>query len=111
MRIGIDKEKHALNLKENLGNIKGPFMKIAQLLSMIPDALPIEYSDQLMQLQTNAPPMGDSFVKRRMANELGINWNKNFLYFKKFIKLAAFEEDPPNPDPWGIFFFMFISKK
>ena len=87
--IGIDKEKHALNLKENLGNIKGPFMKIAQLLSMIPDALPIEYSDQLMQLQTNAPPMGDSFVKRRMANELGINWNKNFLYFNTSASFAA----------------------
>ncbi len=87
--IKIDKEKHALNLKEDLGNIKGPFMKIAQLLSMIPDAIPIEYSNQLMQLQTNAPSMGDSFVKRRMANELGEKWNKNFLIFNTKASFAA----------------------
>ena len=41
--MDIDKNKHALNLKKDLGEVKGPFMKIAQLVSMIPDALPIEY--------------------------------------------------------------------
>ncbi len=85
----IDKKKHALNLKQDLGNIKGPFMKIAQLLSMIPDALPIEYSNELMQLQTNAPSMGDSFVKRRMANELGVDWNKKFSSFNTSASFAA----------------------
>ena len=69
--VDINKDKHALNLKKNLGEVKGPFMKIAQLVSMIPDALPTEYSNQLIQLQSNAPSMGESFVSRRMANELG----------------------------------------
>ena len=64
-------------------------MKIAQLLSMIPDALPIEYSNELMQLQTNAPSMGDSFVKRRMANELGVDWNKKFSSFNTSASFAA----------------------
>ena len=79
--VNIDKDKHALNLKKDLGEIKGPFMKIAQFISMIPDALPIEYSNQLIQLQSHAPSMGESFVKRRMTNELGENWNKFFLNF------------------------------
>ena len=87
--VNIDKDKHALNLKKDLGEIKGPFMKIAQFISMIPDALPIEYSNQLMQLQSHAPSMGELFVKRRMENELGENWNKFFLNFNTTASYAA----------------------
>jgi len=87
--LNIDKEKHANNLKKDLGKVKGPFMKIAQLLSMIPDALPQEYSKQLIELQSNAPSMGDLFVKRRMRNELGENWEKNFLDFNTKATYAA----------------------
>ena len=87
--VDINKEKHALNLKKNLGEVKGPFMKIAQLISMIPDALPIEYSNQLMQLQSHAPSMGESFVRRRMVNELGGNWQKFFLNFNTTASYAA----------------------
>ena len=87
--MDIDKNKHALNLKKDLGEVKGPFMKIAQLVSMIPDALPIEYSNQLMQLQSHAPSMGESFVTRRMANELGENWKKFFLNFNTTASYAA----------------------
>ena len=49
-------------------------MKIAQLLSTVPDLLPEEYVKELTKLQSNAPPMGWNFVKRRMKNELGFNW-------------------------------------
>ncbi len=87
--VDIDKNKHALNLKKDLGEVKGPFMKIAQLISMIPDALPIEYSKQLMQLQSHAPSMGESFVRRRMANELGEDWTKFFLNFNTTASYAA----------------------
>ena len=87
--LDINKDKHALNLKKNLGEVKGPFMKIAQLISMIPDALPIEYSNQLMQLQSHAPSMGESFVRRRMVNELGGNWQKFFLNFNTTASYAA----------------------
>ena len=64
-------------------------MKIAQLISMIPDALPIEYSNQLIQLQSHAPSMGESFVRRRMENELGKNWKKFFLNFNTSASYAA----------------------
>ena len=87
--VNIDKDKHALNLKKDLGEIKGPFMKIAQFISMIPDALPIEYSNQLMQLQSHAPSMGELFVKRRMENELGENWKNFFLDFNTSASYAA----------------------
>ncbi|HXP13195.1 MAG TPA: AarF/ABC1/UbiB kinase family protein, partial [Stellaceae bacterium] len=69
--MNLDRGRHASDLKSALGNLKGPLMKVAQLLATIPDALPAEYAEELAKLQSNAPPMGWSFVKRRMASELG----------------------------------------
>ncbi len=74
-------ERNALALKNALGSLKGPLMKIAQLLSTIPGAVPAEYANELSQLQSMAPPMGKGFVRRRMISELGVNWNDCFKDF------------------------------
>ena len=44
-------ERNAVALKNALGTLKGPLMKIAQLLSTIPGAIPEEYKDELSKLQ------------------------------------------------------------
>jgi len=75
-------ERNALALKNALGSLKGPLMKIAQLLSTIPGALPTEYANELSQLQSMAPPMGKGFVRRRMMSELGTNWTDYFEDFE-----------------------------
>ena len=72
-----------------LGGLKGPLMKVAQLLSTVPDLLPKEYAEKLQQLQSDAPSMGSFFVKRRMKSELGINWQKKFHYFNNQASKAA----------------------
>jgi predicted unusual protein kinase regulating ubiquinone biosynthesis (AarF/ABC1/UbiB family) len=77
----IDDAAYAKHLKEALGSMKGPLMKVAQFLSTIPDAIPPEYAKTLMELQAHAPPMGTPFVRRRMATELGVNWQKHFQSF------------------------------
>ena len=64
-------------------------MKVAQILSTIPDALPKEYAQQLSKLQAEAPSMNWLFVKRRMRNELGFNWENNFKDFEKTANKAA----------------------
>jgi len=64
-------------------------MKVAQLSATIPDLLPDEYAHELMHLQSNAPPMGWLFVKRRMAAELKQDWQKNFIEFDKEATRAA----------------------
>jgi predicted unusual protein kinase regulating ubiquinone biosynthesis (AarF/ABC1/UbiB family) len=64
-------------------------MKVAQLMSTIPDALPDEYVQELIQLQSNAPSMGWPFVKRRMASELGPNWRGRFKEFSHDAAAAA----------------------
>ena len=81
--LNKEHEKNAEDLKNILGNLKGPIMKIAQLLSTVPDLLPEEYVNELTKLQSNAPPMGWNFVKRRMKNELGFNWLDSFDSFEK----------------------------
>ncbi|MQR98432.1 ABC1 kinase family protein [Gluconobacter aidae] len=90
-RLGFktDKGVHAEGLKSALGNLKGPLMKAAQLLSTIPGALPEEYADELAHLQSNAPPMGWSFVRRRMQAELGAGWEKHFRSFSHEAVAAA----------------------
>jgi len=85
----LDRDKHAAELKSALGGLKGPLMKAAQLLATIPDALPPEYARELAQLQANAPAMGWSFVKRRMASELGPDWQAKFARFDKEAAFAA----------------------
>ena len=85
----LDREKHAADLTSALGGLKGPLMKAAQILSTIPDALPKEYARELSQLQANAPPMGWPFVRRRMASELGGDWQSKFQSFEKEAARAA----------------------
>ncbi len=68
-------------LANALGNLKGPMMKVAQLLATIPDVLPPEYAEELQKLQADAPPMGAAFVKRRMQAELGPQWQGRFASF------------------------------
>ncbi len=87
--IPLERERHAAELRMALGGLKGPLMKVAQLLSTIPDALPREYVQELSQLQADAPSMGWPFVKRRMASELGPAWHRRFARFEHTAAAAA----------------------
>ena len=87
--IEIDRSKHAADLREALGGLKGPIMKVAQILSTIPDALPPEYADELASLQADAPSMGWLFTRRRMAAELGPDWQQKLTSFTREAVSAA----------------------
>lgn len=76
-----DMARGAADLAAALGGLKGPLMKVAQLLSTIPEALPADYARELAQLQSSAPAMGPAFAKRRMQAELGPDWAKRFSAF------------------------------
>jgi predicted unusual protein kinase regulating ubiquinone biosynthesis (AarF/ABC1/UbiB family) len=87
--VKVDRGRNAAELAAALGGLKGPLMKVAQIMSTIPDALPKEYVAELTQLQADAPPMGWNFVKRRMASELGPQWQKRFQSFEHEAAAAA----------------------
>jgi predicted unusual protein kinase regulating ubiquinone biosynthesis (AarF/ABC1/UbiB family) len=87
--LELDRGKNATELAAALGGLKGPIMKVAQLMATIPDALPPEYAAELANLQSDAPPMGWAFVKRRMTAELGIGWQERFASFEHKPAAAA----------------------
>ena len=87
--ISVNHDIYSQALMQVLGNLKGPLVKIAQLLSMIPGALPSEYSKQLVSLHSQVPSMGWFFVKRRMRAELGVKWESCFKEFNKQAFAAA----------------------
>src|SRR5262249_53962906 len=85
----VDRGRHAAELAAALGGLKGPLMKVAQIMSTIPDALPQEYVAELAHLQADAPAMGWAFVKRRMATELGPDWQGRYQSFEHEAAAAA----------------------
>ncbi|NJL50357.1 MAG: AarF/ABC1/UbiB kinase family protein [Blastochloris sp.] len=84
-----DRQVNAEDLAAVLGGLKGPIMKVAQFMSTIPDLVPPEYAAELQKLQSEAPPMGWTFVKRRMAAELGPDWQSRFGSFEHKPAAAA----------------------
>ena len=85
----IEHDAHARELAAAVGGLKGPLMKVAQILATIPDALPSAYAEELRQLQADAPSMGWPFVRRRMAGELGQRWRGRFGDFERSAAHAA----------------------
>ncbi len=81
--------RNAKALKAALGGLKGPLMKAAQMFATVPDLLPPEFAAELAELQTNAPAMGWPFVRRRMAAELGPDWQGRFQSFEHEAAAAA----------------------
>ena len=87
--MNLDRARNAAELAAALGGLKGPIMKVAQLLATIPEAMPPEYILELGKLQSQAPPMGWAFVKRRMTAELGHDWQSKFAEFEHKPAAAA----------------------
>jgi predicted unusual protein kinase regulating ubiquinone biosynthesis (AarF/ABC1/UbiB family) len=85
----VDHKRQAKQFKAMLGGLKGPIMKVAQMLATIPEVLPEEYANELMGLQASAPAMGWPFVRRRMAAELGPQWESRFKSFEREAAAAA----------------------
>jgi len=79
--LGAAASGNAAALAQALGTLKGPVMKVAQMMATVPDLLPPEYAEELQKLQNQAPPMGAAFVKRRMEAELGADWLAMFSSF------------------------------
>src|SRR3954447_27088459 len=72
---------NAAALAQALGGLKGPLMKVAQLLATIPEVTRPEYAAEVQKLHSEAPPMGAAFVRRRMQAELGPDWQARFGSF------------------------------
>src|SRR5207248_8865330 len=81
--------RNAADLVATLGGLKGPLMKVAQMMATVPDRMPPDFAAELQKPQAEAPPMGPAFVRRRMVAELGPDWEARFAKFDKIPAAAA----------------------
>ncbi len=78
---GVMGADNARDIARMLGSLRGPLMKVAQVAGTLPDVFPPEFAAELAKLQSDAPEMGAAFVRRRMAAELGRDWQAKFKSF------------------------------
>lgn len=86
---GLVNDQLAQQLVATLGELRGPLVKVAQILATIPDAVPPAFQEAMSQLQAHAPSMGKRFVERRMRAELGEHWRDRFQNFSPVASFAA----------------------
>ncbi len=81
--------RNAQDVAETLGDMKGAFMKVGQLFSVIGDSLPEEARAALAQLQDNASPMAPELAAGVVRAELGADPEKVFAVWDPVPVAAA----------------------
>src|SRR5262245_30921217 len=61
-----------------MGEMKGAFMKLGQMLSFVSDAVPPEYRAALASLQAKAPPLEFPAIRAVVEEELGAPLERRF---------------------------------
>ena len=73
----------ATEMTEALGQMKGVFMKIGQILSFADESLPPEAKAIMAGLQQSAPPMDFALTRRAVEAEIGGDLGRLFRYFEE----------------------------
>ena len=75
------RRKNAERVAETMGQMKGAFMKLGQMMSFVTDDIPEEYRDALARLQASAPPMDFPLLRDVAERELGMPLERAFARF------------------------------
>lgn len=86
---GARDKKNANRMLTTMAELRGPIMKIGQLLSTHTEALPETYIEALSGLQSQAPPMPYSDVRRVILEDLGAPPEELFERFDEEAHAAA----------------------
>ncbi len=81
--------KNAERVKNAILELKGLFIKIGQLLSILSNFLPDAFQKPLEELQDKIPPRPFHEVEQRIQNEFGKHPNELFSHFEKDPLAAA----------------------
>jgi predicted unusual protein kinase regulating ubiquinone biosynthesis (AarF/ABC1/UbiB family) len=79
------RQRNARRLAETMGDMKGAFMKLGQMMSFVTDAIPAEYREMLAKLQADAPPLDFPSIRDVLETELDAPLERTF---------AGFDEEP-----------------
>ncbi|MDB4965375.1 MAG: AarF/ABC1/UbiB kinase family protein [Myxococcales bacterium] len=71
----------AAHVAETMGQMKGAFMKLGQMLSFVSDEVPEEFRAALTSLQASAPPMDIALLRAVAEEELGQPLERAFARF------------------------------
>lgn len=81
--------QNAKRIAETMKELRGPLMKVGQLLSTHAEALPGEYGEVLRSLQSSAPPMSYGTIRDVIEMDLGATPEELFADFSKTSLAAA----------------------
>jgi predicted unusual protein kinase regulating ubiquinone biosynthesis (AarF/ABC1/UbiB family) len=88
-RLKTARQKSAKHVREELQNLRGPVMKLGQLLSMQTHQFPEEVVKELAELQMHAPGMHYSLMRACFKNALGKYPEEVFATFEEMPFAAA----------------------
>ncbi len=83
-RAAYDEARRAADAKavtETMGQMKGVFMKIGQMLSFVSEGVPAEYRSAMQSLQANAPAMDFPLIRDVAERSLGMPLERAFARF------------------------------
>jgi predicted unusual protein kinase regulating ubiquinone biosynthesis (AarF/ABC1/UbiB family) len=81
-RVDAARRKQAAEaVAETMGQMKGAFMKLGQMLSFVSDEVPDEFRAALAALQASAPPMDFALLRAVAEDELGRPLERAFARF------------------------------
>ncbi len=75
------RQRNAERLASAMGNMKGAFMKLGQMMSFVTDAVPKEYQAMLATLQAEAPPLNFPMIRDAVETQLGRPLERAFAEF------------------------------
>jgi predicted unusual protein kinase regulating ubiquinone biosynthesis (AarF/ABC1/UbiB family) len=76
-----ERQKNAARVAETMGQMKGAFMKLGQMLSFVSDDVPEELQQALKSLQASAPPMDFAVIRDVAERELQMPLERAFARF------------------------------
>jgi predicted unusual protein kinase regulating ubiquinone biosynthesis (AarF/ABC1/UbiB family) len=91
-RAEMELQRHVQNARriaDTMKELRGPLMKVGQLLSTHAEALPGEYGEILRSLQSSAPPMSYATIREVVTRDLGEAPETLFKTFSREALAAA----------------------
>lgn len=76
-------QNNASDIYNSLKELKGSALKVAQMLSMEKNILPVEYVEKFSLAQFSVPPLSGALVKKTFRKYFGKNPEEMFDYFSQ----------------------------
>lgn len=76
-------QNNASDIYDSLKELKGSALKVAQMLSMEKNILPVEYVEKFSLAQFSVPPLSGALVKKTFRKYFGKNPEEIFDYFSE----------------------------